>query len=512
MASEVEKEAREMKGLALAIITALTAGLVLLAGSRAPVSAQPLANIALPEPGGVEQLYAGCNNISLTFPDGTPSQTVVQAVNPAGTVETLWRFNGPENRFEGYSPAYPQASDLMSVNSLDAVWICMAEAAPGVTDTEILLGSTQALTGQAAVYGVSLKAGMDAYFAYVNDSGGVNGRKIRLIVYDDQYSEPLISEGMQKLVGQDKVFAVMGELGGPPYSAAWNYLEASAVPNMFVLSGESKVTDPVVRTRFAMAPDYIEEGRILGEYIAKSFPGKKLGIIAQNAEFGQEGEKGLRDGVKDANMQIVSEYVEMTQNDLAAQVQRLQNQNVDVMAIYADVIQAASAIKNAHETLNWKVPIVVTGADALDITGVLAGYDNIEGTVSVVYGHQAFEKDVPGIAQHWDIMAKYAPGVTPFNLTVVGATVAEVMTDILRRSGPDLTREKFLDTAESTCKWQGSTGLAPVSMSPTDHRAFEVEQYVRATTDKSTDPPTFAWKPFGDPVNFESTKDCTPEE
>jgi cysteinyl-tRNA synthetase len=107
---------------------------VLLAGSREPVSAQPVASIALPAPGGTEQLYAGCNNISLTFPDGTPSQTVVQAVTPAGTVETLWRFNGPLNRFEGFSPAYPQASDLMSVNFLDAVWLCIREAA-GTTST-----------------------------------------------------------------------------------------------------------------------------------------------------------------------------------------------------------------------------------------------------------------------------------------------------------------------------------------------------------------------------------------
>jgi Domain of unknown function DUF11 len=115
------------------LCTAIVVGLAiaLLLASRPPVSAQPVATIALPAPGGTEQLYAGCNNISLTFPDATPSQTVAQAVTPAGTVETLWRFNGPLNRFEGFSPAYPQASDLTSVNFLDAVWLCMTEAPPG---------------------------------------------------------------------------------------------------------------------------------------------------------------------------------------------------------------------------------------------------------------------------------------------------------------------------------------------------------------------------------------------
>jgi hypothetical protein len=109
--------------------TAIALGLAmaLLGGSGTSVSAQPVASIALPAPGSTQQLYPGCNNISLTFPDGTPSQTVVQAVTPAGTVETLWRFNGPLNRFEGFSPAFPQASDLMSVNFLDAVWFCMAK-------------------------------------------------------------------------------------------------------------------------------------------------------------------------------------------------------------------------------------------------------------------------------------------------------------------------------------------------------------------------------------------------
>jgi hypothetical protein len=117
------------------LLTPLTAAvaavvLALLAANDLPVRAQPVATIALPAPGNTQQLYPACNNISLTFPDATPSQTVVQAVTPAGTVETLWRFNGPLNKFEGFSPAYPQASDLMSVNFLDAVWLCMTTGAP----------------------------------------------------------------------------------------------------------------------------------------------------------------------------------------------------------------------------------------------------------------------------------------------------------------------------------------------------------------------------------------------
>jgi ABC-type branched-subunit amino acid transport system substrate-binding protein len=279
---------------------------------------------------------------------------------------------------------------------------------------------------------------------------------------------------------------------------------------MFILTGDSKWTVPVVKTRFAWLVDYTTEGKILGQYIADNFAGRKLGIIAQNDEFGQEGEKGIREGVKDAGMQIVSEYYEETQGDLIAQVQRLKNENVDVIAAYAMPIQVASAIKGAHETLGWNVPFVITGVDAVEIVGALAGGKNIEGTISVVFGHQALEKDLPGIKGHWDMMAKYAPGVTPSNLTLTAAGIAELTTKILKDAGPNLTRESFLNAAEAVCGWMGAASIegAPVSMSPTDHRPVEVEQYVKATTDNTANPPLFRWLAFDSPAVFESTPKC----
>jgi len=378
----------------------------------------------------------------------------------------------------------------------------------GVTDTQILLGGHLPLSGLAAAWGVDLKAGMDAQVAYVNDNGGVYGRMLKLIVEDDQYTGPLASEVVRKLVEQDKVFAIVGGLGTVPDSAVYKYLETNGVPDMLMLAGLSKFTDPVARTRFGYLVDYTSEGRILGQYIAQNFPGKKVGFIEQNDEFGQEGEAGLREGVKDGNNEVVVESFETTENDLSAQVSRLKNQNVDVLAIYGEPIQATSAIKNAHETLNWQVPVVITGVDAVEIVGALAGLDNIEGTVSVVYAHQVYEKDVPGIAQHLDIMAKYGAGKTPTNLTLVGASIIEIMTKIMQDAGPDLTREKLIDAAESLCGWTPSAGVAPINMSPTDHRPNEVESYVRATVDRSTDPPTFTWQLFGDLISFESTPKC----
>ena len=133
------------KTLLMAAVLALTAGAALLpvAGSR--VHAQPAASIALPDPGGVEQLYEGCNNVSLTFPDGTTSEAVMQAVSPAGAVESMWRYDASQSRFLGFSPAAPQASDLLTVNFLDAVWLCISVPQSAVTLSEEDTGSTAEL-------------------------------------------------------------------------------------------------------------------------------------------------------------------------------------------------------------------------------------------------------------------------------------------------------------------------------------------------------------------------------
>ena len=380
----------------------------------------------------------------------------------------------------------------------------------GVTDTEIKIATLLPMSqSAAAAWGLSLSRGMKAYYDYINDQGGVYGRKIELIIEDNQSSPPVAIEAARKLVEQDKVFAIQGSLGGGTHSAIWKYLEEKGIPDIYVLDGDPKWTDPVVRTRFGFLVDYITEGRILGKYIAENFDGKKLGIIAQNDDFGKECKKGIEMGLEDegADMEIVTQYYDETQTDITAQAQRLKRENVDVIAFVGRPVQAANLFKTARETLSWDVPVVLTGVDAAEVTAALAGYDNIEGAVSVVFGHQAFETDNPGVAKHIQLMAKYSPDVKPDNLTLVGAAISEGMVNVLRQAGPDLTRESFLDAAESVCEFVCSTCLVPTSTSPTDHRPTEVEVYVRATGATAE---TFKWEPFGESFGFESTKECTP--
>jgi branched-chain amino acid transport system substrate-binding protein len=384
----------------------------------------------------------------------------------------------------------------------------------GVTDTSIKIGALLPMSNTtAAAWGIPISKGMKAYFDYINDQGGIYGRKLELDIGDSQYTGPVASETIRKLVEQDGIFLLQGSLGTEAHAAVYKYLEEKGIPDMYVLTGNTMWTVPVAHNRFGFLVDYIDEGRILGQYIGKNFDGKKIGILAQNDDFGTEGEKGLKLGIEDAGAKetyAATQYYDATQTDVSAQMGRLKADGVDVVGFYGMPAQAAGGIKYARETLNWDVPFVITGVDAVEIVAQLTGIDNIEGTVSVVYGHQAFETQYPNVQEHHDIMAKYAPDTPVDNLTLTGMAVAVSTVSVLRQAGRDLTRSSFLAAAETTCNYDCWGCLVPVSTSPTDHRPTEVEQYVRAAVDR-TDPnkPVFSWKPFGDLVTFESTKTCT---
>ena len=171
-----------------------------------------------------------------------------------------------------------------------------------MTDTEIKLGTHFPLSQNAAAAWAPVAYGMRAFFDYINLQGGVYGRKITLIIGDDHYNPPDTVEVVKKLVEQDKVFAIVAGLGEATHNAVWKYLEEKGVPDMYVATGTAEWTDPVVRTRFSGYPDYVTEGTVLGKYIAENYDGKKLGILLQSDEMGEDGEKGLRKGIEGSDV------------------------------------------------------------------------------------------------------------------------------------------------------------------------------------------------------------------
>ena len=372
------------------------------------------------------------------------------------------------------------------------------EEVPGVTDTEILLGTHMPLSQTPAAAYAPVGDGMRAYFDYINSQGGVHGRKITLLIEDDHFNPADAAEVVRKLVEQDDIFALVSGLGDAPHAAVWKYLEERGVPDLFVSGGLVKWTDPVVKTRFQGNPDYHTEGRMLGKYIAEHYDGKKLGLLLQNDEFGEDGKAGLVLGLEGSDVQIVAEETyEAIQWDVTAQAQRLRNAGPDVVAMYAMPPQAASMVKVSREVLNWDVPFVVTGIDATDIFISLAGPENAEGVVSVVFARQVYHTDDPGVEQHYRIIEEFGHSVPVSNITLYGQLLAELTVEALENAGPDLTRESLVEGAEAIRDWCCSVCLVPVNFSSTDHRPFEIEVYIKVEGGK--------WVEFGEPVSFEST-------
>lgn len=368
----------------------------------------------------------------------------------------------------------------------------------GVSDTEIKLGTHFALSQSPAAAYAPIIFGMRAYFDYINDQGGVNGRKITLEIGDDHYNPADALEVVRKLVEQDKVFAIVAGLGEATHSAVWKYLEERGVPDLFITAGLLKWSEPVVRTRFAGSVDFVTEGRMLGRYVVENYPGKKLGLLLQNDEMGSDSEKGLNMALEGSDVKVVAkEMYEAAVFDATAQTQRLRNAGAEVVIAFAIPPQAASLVKTARETLNWDVPVLVSGIDASEIFLQLAGGNNAEGVVSIVMGHQITDTDQPGIQQHIEIMKKYGGDTPASNFTLYGQGMGELIVEGLKRAGRDLNRDSLIDALESIRGWTCSACMVPMSLSPTDHRPLEIEMYDRVESGK--------WVAFGEPISFEST-------
>ena len=379
----------------------------------------------------------------------------------------------------------------------------------GVTDTSIKIGTLLPMSNTpATAWGVPLAAGMKAEFDYINDNGGIYGRKIDFIVGDSQYAGPAASETVRKLVEQDGVFAIQGTVGIEAELAVMTYLQEKGVPDMFLQAAESEVVNPISYQRYRWLVDYAKEGQLLGKYIGETYPGKKVGIIAQNDNFGKAGEAGVKQGLQDAgsNAETTTQYFDATVTDVTSQVQRLKADGAEAIAAYTQPSQAASAIQAARTTLSWDVPFVLTGVNAAEIMGALSGYDNIKDTVTVSFGPQSSQTEYPGVVQFRDRMKKYQPDAQINSVAFSGYGVAEAMVEVLILTGPDLTRTNFLKAAETICKLDNGAVISPKSLSPTDHDWNEAEVFVKATGTGAD----FKWVPFGDVIDFESTKDCTP--
>jgi branched-chain amino acid transport system substrate-binding protein len=353
---------------------------------------------------------------------------------------------------------------------------------PGASDTEIKLGNTMPYSGPASAYGLIGKT-IDAYFKKVNAEGGINGRKINFISYDDAYSPPKTVEQVRKLVESDEVLFVFQPLGTPSNSAIHKYMNSKKVPQLFVATGATKWGDPKnFPWTMGWQPNYQSEGRIYAQYLIKNHPDAKVGILYQNDDYGKDYVKGFKDGAN-GKLKIVSEQpYETSDPTVDSQIINLKASGADVLFNVTTPKFAAQAIKKAHE-IGWQ-PIHLLNNVSNSVGSVLkpAGLDAAKGVLSTAYlkdpTDSTWDND-PGKKEWIAFMDKYFPdGDKTSSFTAYGYSVAQTVAQVLKQCGDDLTRENVMKQAASLKNVQLPMALPGVVLntSATDFFPFKQMQ------------------------------------
>jgi branched-chain amino acid transport system substrate-binding protein len=324
---------------------------------------------------------------------------------------------------------------------------------PGATDTEIKIGNIMPYSGPASAYATIGKT-EDAYFKKINAEGGINGRKIDFISYDDGYSPPKAVEQARKLVEDDEVLLIFNPLGTPSNSAIQKYMNAKKVPQLFVSTGAAKWDDPKnFPWTMGWQPSYQVEARIYGKYILQNHPGKTIGVLYQNDDFGKDYVIGLREGLGDQadKLIVIETSYETSAPTVDSQMVQIRGANPDIFLNIATPKFAAQAIKKIGE-LAWH-PVQFLTNVSVSVGGVMkpAGYENDQGILSAAYLKDPKDpqwKNDPAMNEWRAFMTKWHPeGDQEDASTVFGYGVAKGLEQVLRQCGDDLTRENVMKQA-----------------------------------------------------------------
>jgi branched-chain amino acid transport system substrate-binding protein len=373
----------------------------------------------------------------------------------------------------------------------------------GATDKEIKLGHTGPYSGPASSYGVIGKA-IEAYFKMVNEQGGVNGRKINFITYDDGYSPPKIVEMVRKLVEQDKVLACFNTLGTPTNTAIHKYMNQKKVPQLYVATGASKWGKPKdFPWTMGYQPDYHTEGVIYAKHLLGTVKDAKIAVLMQNDDYGKDYYEGFREGLgKDVDKIVKHVTYEVTDPTVDSQVIQLKDAGANVFFNIAIPKFAAQAMKKAGD-IGWK-PLIYLNNVSAQVTAVMkpAGFENVQGVITAAYLMDPTDKQWEDHAdmKAWrEWMGKYNPGGNLGDANNIFAySVAFLMTETLRKCGDVLTRDNVMTQAASHQKLKVPL-LVPgitVSTSKTDYYPIQAVRLQRFKGE--------TWELFGDVLSAES--------
>jgi branched-chain amino acid transport system substrate-binding protein len=388
----------------------------------------------------------------------------------------------------------------LAVAALAAPGMPAAQTVVGVTATEIKIGNTNPYSGPASAYGTIGKA-IGAYFKKVNDEGGINGRKINYISYDDQYTPPKTVEMVRKLVEQDQVALLFQTLGTPPNSAIHKYMNEKKVPHLFVATGATKWNDPKnFPWTMGFQPNYQTEGRIYAAYMLKNMPDAKVGILYQNDDYGKDYLKGFEDGLGDAAKKLIvmKQSYEVTDPTIDSQIVNLKNSGANVFFNITIPKFAVQAIKKAHD-IGWK-PLHFLNNVSSSLGTVLkpAGLEASRGLITALYVEDITDPAVMKTKdyQEWAAwMKKYYPeGSLDDASNAYGYVAAKTLVQVLKQCGSDLSRENIMRQAANLKNFELPLLIKGIKLntSPTDFAPIEQEQLAKFDGER--------WVPFGELV------------
>jgi ABC-type branched-subunit amino acid transport system substrate-binding protein len=346
----------------------------------------------------------------------------------------------------------------------------------GATDTEIKIGNIMPYSGPASAWS-AIGRTEAAYFRKINAEGGINGRKISFISYDDAYSPPKAVEQARKLVESDEVLLIFGPLGTPSNTAIQRYMNAKKVPQLFVQTGATKWNDPHnFPWTIGWQPNYQNEARIYAKYILRERPNARIAVLYQNDDYGKDYLKGLKDGLGDraASMIVGEDAYDLSETTIDSHVVKMKSLKADVFVDITGPKFAAQAIRKAAE-IGWK-PLHFLNIVSTSIGAVIqpAGFENAQGIISVAYLMDPLDpqwKNDPGMKAFDEFLAKDFPeGNRADALVVSGFNVAQTLVQVLKQCGDDLTRENVMKQAANLKDFR-TTNLLPgitINTSPID--------------------------------------------
>lgn len=396
---------------------------------------------------------------------------------------------------------------IVAATSLLAPAAAFAQKAygPGASDTEIKIGNFVPYSGPASAYGIVGQV-QSAYVKMLNEKGGINGRKINFISYDDAYSPPKAVEQTRKLVEGDEVLFLYHTLGTPSNTAVMKYLNQKKVPQLMLSSGGTRFGEDPKTYPWTMPfnPPYQAEGRIYAKWIMATHPNAKIAVLVANDDYGKDIYKGVKDGFGAKASMIISEATyDITDPTIDSQMAKLKASGADLFLNLSTPKFAALAIRKMGE-LGWK-PIHVLNNVSSSVGAVIkpAGIEYAQDAITANYVKDPTDptwKDDPGMKE-WDaFLEKYMPGSDRSNgLLLYSYGAAQTLEYILKQAGDNLTRQNIMKVATSLKGYAPASLLPGITMntSPTDHFPIEQMQLMRFKGDR--------WEMFGEVLEAKVT-------